>query len=67
MEEKEYLTRKDVMKLLQISYSHCDRLFRLKDFPKIQLGGKAIVSKADLEAYLKKYKGSQIPIKATGD
>lgn len=57
-----FLTRKDVMQILQISYSQCDKLFHTKDFPKVLIGGKAVVSKENFEAYMDKYIGRKIPV-----
>ena len=60
--ERRYLTRKEVMELLNISYSHCDKLFKSEGFQKIGLGGKEIVSETDLYEYLDAHKGTRIPL-----
>ncbi|WP_197029477.1 helix-turn-helix domain-containing protein [Butyrivibrio sp. AE3004] len=62
MEEKKFLTIKDVSEVLHLGYNKTRKLFHLAGFPSIKLGGVYLIEEKDLFTYLDKHKGSQINV-----
>lgn len=62
MEEKKYLTIKQVSEILHLGYNKTRKLFHLVGFPSIKLGGVYIIEETDLINYLDKHKGSKISL-----
>ena len=63
-DEKEIMTKKDVMEYLCCSRSLVDAIFRAPGFPVIKIGNKSIVKRTDFFAYFDYYAriGHRIPI-----
>lgn len=54
------LTPKQVSVIVGLGMSNTYKLFRLKGFPKIQIGKKYFIEENDLNTFLKQHKCSKI-------
>ena len=57
------LTPKDVSLLIGLGLNNTYKIFKLKGFPKFQIGKKFYVYESDLKKFFDEYKGSTIFIK----
>mgnify|MGYP003295300745 CR=1 FL=1 len=55
MDNMEFLTIKDVQKILRIGRDKAYRLVSTKGFPKITLGGTVRIPKAEFEKWVENY------------
>lgn len=59
-EQMKLLTPKQVSDIIGLGMSNTYKLFRLKGFPKIQIGKKYFIEENDLNTFLKQHKHSRI-------
>ncbi len=59
-EETQYLTPKDVEKILNVSQSTASRLLNRPDMPVIRIGRCVRVKKDDFEAFMQAYKNNRV-------
>lgn len=60
MSTKKMLTPKEVSEIIGIGMNNTYKLFKIKGFPKIQIGKKFFVDENDLNNFLSDYKQSKI-------